>query len=106
MSLVLLIKFELSVFSLLLKLLCLLHELFVISLELLGQKSDLRVFCGDSLVERLRQLLDLVVELVLDLFGLLLLEQDLVFVVDFSLGQSLVALLSHVVQPLLKAHLL
>ena len=51
-------------------------------------------------------MLHLVIELVLDLLCLLLLEQDLVFVVDFSLRQSLVALLTDVIQSLLEAHLL
>ena len=45
-------------------------------------------------------------QVVLDLFSLLLLEQDLVLVVDLRLCQSLVALVTHVSQPLLEAHLL
>ena len=51
-------------------------------------------------------MLHLVIELVLNLLSLLLLEQDLVFVVDLSLSQTLVALLSHVVESLLEADFL
>ena len=45
-------------------------------------------------------------KLVLSLLSLLLLEQDLVLVVQLRLRQALVALLSHIVQPLLEADLL
>ena len=58
------------------------------------------------MVQRVAQLLNLVVELVLDLLGFFLLEEDLVLVVDFGLSESLVALLADIRQPLLEAHLL
>lgn len=50
-------------------------------------------------------MLDLVVQLVLNLLSLLLLEEDLVFVVDFSLCQALISLLSHIAKTLLEADL-
>ena len=49
---------------------------------------------------------DLVVKLGLNLLSLLLLEQDLVLVVDLGLCESFVALVTHILQPLLEAHLL
>ena len=57
-------------------------------------------------MKRIGQLLDLLVQVVLDLFGLLLLEKDLILVVDLRLCQSLVTLVTHVSEPLLEAHLL
>ena len=51
-------------------------------------------------------MLDFLVELVLDFFGFLLLEKDLVFVIDFSLRQSLVTLLPNFVQTLVESDLL
>ena len=57
-------------------------------------------------MQRLGQLLDFLVQLVLDLLGLFLLEEDLVLVVDLSLGQALVALVTHISQPLLEPDLL
>lgn len=51
-------------------------------------------------------MLNLLIELTLDLLGLLLLEEDLVLVVDLGLGQALVTLLTNIVKSLLKAHLL
>ena len=61
-------------------------ELFVLGFQLLGQECDLTVFSRARLIQRLMQLLNLLIQLVLNLFSLLLLEQNLVFVVDFSLG--------------------
>lgn len=52
------------------------------------------------------QLLDLVVELILDLFGFLLLEDQLVLVVDLGLSETLIALLPHIIEPLLESLLL
>ena len=51
-------------------------------------------------------MLHLVIELVLNLLSLLLLEQDLVLVVDLGLCESFVTLVTHILQPLLEAHLL
>jgi len=84
----------------------LLVELLVVGLQLLGKQSDLAVLLVDRLCQSVRQLLDLLIELVLDLFGFLLLEQDLVLVVDLGLREALVALVTHISQPLLEAHLL
>ena len=42
----------------------------------------------------------------MDLVSLFLDEQDLVLVVDLSLSKTLVALLTHIIETLLKAHLL
>lgn len=41
----------------------------------------------------------------MDLVSLFLDEQDLVLVVDLSLSETLIALLSHVVETMLEAHL-
>ena len=51
-------------------------------------------------------MLNLFIHLVLDLFSFLLQEQDLILVVDFCLGKSLVALVTHISQPLLEPDLL
>ena len=56
------------------------------------------------MVEGFRELCDLVVELCLDLFSLFLLEQNLILVVDLGLCESLVALVTDILQPLLEAH--
>ena len=58
------------------------------------------------MVQRVAQLLNLVVELVLDLLSFFLLEEDLILIVDFGLSESLVALFADIGQPLLEAHLL
>ena len=72
---------------------------------MLAQQSDLAVLGRASLVQLLGHRLQVIVKVVLDLFGLLLLEENLVLVVDFSLSEALVALLTHLVEPLLEAHL-
>lgn len=105
MCLELLVHLELVILLLLFEGLCLLIELLVVGLQLLGKQSDLAVFLVDRLCQSVTQLLDLFIELVLDLFGLLLLEQDLVLVVDLGLRQALIALVPHVGQTLLEAHL-
>ena len=96
MRLVLLINFDLVVLLLFIQSFRLFKQLLVISLQLLGQQSDLAIFLINSLVERVRQLLHLFVELVLNLLGLFLLEQNLVFVVDLSLSESLVTLITDI----------
>lgn len=105
MCLELLVHLELVILLLLFEGLCLLIELLVVGLQLLGKQSDLAVFLVDRLCQSVTQLLNLFIELVLDLFGLLLLEQDLVLVVDLGLRQALIALVPHVGQTLLEAHL-
>ena len=101
-----LVHLHLVLLLLLLHRLRLLVQLLVYRLQLLGQERDLTVFLSHGLIKRIGQLLDILVQVVLDLFSLLLLEQDLVLVVDLRLCQSLVALVTHVSQPLLEAHLL
>ena len=48
----------------------------------------------------------LLVQLILNLFSLFLLEQDLVLVVDFGLCQALVSLVTNICQSLLESNLL
>jgi len=45
-------------------------------------------------------------KLVLSLLGFLLLEKDLILVIYLSLCKTLIALFTHIVKPLLEAHLL
>jgi len=77
-------------------------ELLVKSFQLLRKQRNLAVLGGAGLVERVSQVLNLFVLLALDLLGLLLLEQNLVFVVDLSLSQALVSLLSDLVKSLIE----
>jgi len=104
--LVLLVKLDLVHFGLLLQGLTLLVKLLVEGFQLLREEGDLSVLSGHCLVEGLSQVVDFVIELVLNLLSLFLLEQYLVLVVDFSFCESLVALLPHIVESLLKADFL
>jgi len=51
-------------------------------------------------------MLDIFVQIILDFFSLLLLEKYLILVIDLTLGQPFIALLSDFVQSLLKSDLL
>ena len=101
-----LVNFDLTRLSELIKGISLLTQLLVIDLELLGEKGDLAVLLSASLVELIAKLCDIVVQLVLHILRLLLLEQDLVLVVDLSLGEPLIALVTDIIQSLLEAHFL
>jgi len=51
-------------------------------------------------------MLDIFVQIILDFFSLFLLEKYLILVIDLTLGQPFIALLSDFVQSLLKSDLL
>ena len=94
--LLLLVELHLALLSKSLQRFCLLDQLLVIGLQLLCQESDLPILLRHLLIERLTQLLNLFVHLVLDFLGFLLQEQDLILVVNFGLGKPLVALVSYI----------
>jgi len=93
---VLLVDLQLMGVLLLLQHLHLLRKLFVVGLELLGEQRDLAIFNCHSLLQRLGELLDLIIELALNLLSFLLLEQNLVLVVQLCFREALVTLFANI----------
>lgn len=85
MRVILLVHLELVHLLLFLQRLHFLRKLLVICLKLLSEQGNLSILLCDCLLERLCKLLDLIVELILNLLSLLLLEENLIFVIKLSL---------------------
>ena len=99
-----LIDFELTRLHELIKSLSLFTQLLVINLKLLGKKSDLTILLSAGLVELVAKLGDLVIQLILDIFRLLLLEENLVLIINFSLSKPLISLITNIIKSLLESH--
>ena len=89
-------------FVCLLKSINLLYQLLVKCLNLLRKECNLCVFRRDSIIELLRERMDVFVKLRLHLLRLLLQEENLVLIVDLRLRQALTSLITHIIEPLLE----